>query len=306
MEPTRWGVIYCPKEGVRRIHKQWDDIRQYLTEKGVLYDFVQSEGSASVERLTSMLVSNGYKTIVIVGGDAALYRALNGLLAQDESIRKDVALGVIPNGWGNDFAHFWGYEEGHYKDTINSLINRRLRKVDVGCCHYGESLKEKRYFLNCVNVGLVAKMMMIKHKTRRFWGLTVMSHIASLFMLLFQRMEYKMMLKVNNDIISRNLMTLCVGSAKGYGLTPSAVPYNGLLDVSVVSNSGWKQLSEAVYMLLKGSILNHKSVRSYRTKEVMVYDKGKAMVSLDGTEWADAGDVLRITILQEWVNFIIP
>ena len=44
MEPSRWGIIYCPKDGVRHIHKEWEAIRSYLTEKGVLYDFVQSEG----------------------------------------------------------------------------------------------------------------------------------------------------------------------------------------------------------------------------------------------------------------------
>ena len=119
-------------------------------------------------------------------------------------------------------------------------------------------------------------------------------------------MEQKMHLKVNTDDINRSLMTVCVGSAKGYGQTPSAVPYNGLLDVSVVSHSGLTQMAEAIYMLLRGSFLNHKAVRSYRTREVMIYDRGKAKVSLDGTEWRDAGDVFKITIQQEWINFIIP
>ena len=79
MESSRWGIIYCPKEGVRHIHKEWEAIRSYLTEKHVLYDFVQSEGPKSVERLASMLASNGYSTIIVVGGDAALNRALNGI-----------------------------------------------------------------------------------------------------------------------------------------------------------------------------------------------------------------------------------
>ena len=119
MEPSRWGIIYCPKDGVRHIHKEWEAIRSYLTEKGVLYDFVQSEGPKSVERLAAMLASNGYTTIIIVGGDAALNRALNGVLSQGEEVRRSVAFGVIPNGWGNDFAHFWGFEEDNYKQTID-------------------------------------------------------------------------------------------------------------------------------------------------------------------------------------------
>ena len=49
VEAARWGIIYCPKEGTSQIHKQWEEICAYLTEKKVAYDFVQSESSHSVE-----------------------------------------------------------------------------------------------------------------------------------------------------------------------------------------------------------------------------------------------------------------
>lgn len=101
------GIIYCPKDGVRHIHKEWEAIRSYLTEKGVLYDFVQSEGPKSVERLAAMLASNGYTTIIIVGGDAALNRALNGVLSQGEEVRRSVAFGVILTD-GEMILHIFG------------------------------------------------------------------------------------------------------------------------------------------------------------------------------------------------------
>ncbi len=107
VEASRWGIIYCPKEGITSTHKQWQAICRYLNEKRVEYDFVQSEGKESVERLAAMLAQNGYRTIIIVGGDAALNRALNGLLSVGEEVRKHIALGVIPYGWANDFAQFW-------------------------------------------------------------------------------------------------------------------------------------------------------------------------------------------------------
>lgn len=307
MEPSRWGLIYCPKDGVHHVHKHWESIRAYLTEKGVQYDFVQSEGTPSVERLAAMLASNGYDTIVIVGGDAALNHALNGILSLGDEIRQKVSLGVIPNGWGNDFAHFWGFDEDDYKSTIDSLIVHRIRKVDVGYCVTERTGEDKpRYFLNCVNVGLVANIMNIKHKTRRFWGLLTLSHLSSVFLLIFQRMEHKMHLKVNQDVIDRKVMTVCVGSARGYGQTPSGVPYNGMLDVSVVAHSEVRQLIEALWMLFQGRFLNHKAVKSYRTRKVEFYDNGKAMVSLDGAVWHEASTPMKIGIHQEWVNFMIP
>ncbi|MCD8318876.1 MAG: lipid kinase [Paraprevotella sp.] len=307
MESSRWGLIYCPKEGVRHIHKEWEEISAYLAEKNVSYDFVQSEDPKSVERLAAMLAANGYTTIIIVGGDAALNRALNGILSQGDEVRSRVALGVIPNGWGNDFAHFWGFEEANYKQTIDWLVKRRLRKVDVGYCISEAVGKDKpRYFLNCLNVGLVANIMNIKHKTRRFWGVLTLSHVSSIFLLLFQRMEHKMHFKVNQDEIDRSVMTVCVGSARGYGQTPSGVPYNGLLDVSVVSHPEMSQMIEAMWMLVRGRFLNHKAVISYRTRKVDFYDCGKAMISLDGAVWENASAPMTVGIHPEWIDFIIP
>ncbi len=307
MESSRWGIIYCPKDGVRHIHKEWEAIRSYLTEKSVSYDFVQSESPKSVERLAAMLASNGYATIVIVGGDAALNRALNGVLSRGEEARRNVALGVVPNGWGNDFAHFWGFEEDNYKQTIDWLIKRRIRKVDVGYCvseRTGD--KRPRFFLNCVNVGLVADIMNIKHKTRRFRGVLTLSHLSSMFLLLFRRMEHRMHFRVNRDDIDKSVMTVCISSAGGYGQTPSGVPYNGWLDVSVVYHQEIGQMVKALWMLFRGRFLNHKAVRSYRTKEVDFLDSGKAMISLDGAAWEDGSAPMKIGIHQEWVNFIIP
>ena len=68
VEPKKWGVIYNPKAGTRKVKKRWKEIKEYMDSKGVDYDYVQSEGFGSVERLAKILANNGYRTIVIVGG----------------------------------------------------------------------------------------------------------------------------------------------------------------------------------------------------------------------------------------------
>lgn len=306
MEESRWGIIYCPRRSMRRIQKEWDAMREYMSEKGVLFDFVQSEGLNSVERLAAMLTSNGYKTIVVVGGDSALNRALNGILSVDEERRKGVALGVIPNSNVNDFARFWGFEPKHYKKTIDSLIRHRVRKVDVGVCASSDTNDNVRYFINCVNVGLVASIMTLKRKTKRIFGLRMLSYLSSVFLLIFHRMEHKMRLNVNQTEINQDVTSICIGSAKGYGQTPSAVPYNGLLDVSIVSHSELTQIFEALWMLSRGSFLNHKAVKSYRTQKVNIYEIGTAKVTVDGVLWKEVKAPLNISIRQEFIDFIIP
>ena len=230
VEPGKWGVIYNPKAGTRKVQKRWKEIKEYMDQKGVSYDYVQSEGFGSVERLAGILANNGYTTIVVVGGDGALNDAINGIMLSNATHKESIAIGIIPNGIGNDFARYW----------------------DIG-------------------------------------------------------MDYKQAVDwiINDEHIRGRIMTVCVGSAYGYGQTPSAVPYNGWLDVSVIYRPELLQTMSGLWMLIQGRILNHKVVKSYRTKKVKVLRAKNAAVDLDG-RILPKHFPLEIGILPEKITLIIP
>ena len=308
VETTRWAILYCPKTGIFNSRKRWEKIQKVLDERNVLYDFVQSETADSVERLVKMMIQNGYKTIVIVGGDSALNDAVNCLMMEEKAVRDEIALGVIPNGVLNDFAKFWDFDDDKIEQTIDWLIKRRVRKIDLGCIRYTNKKGDKchRYFLNCINIGLTADIMNLRRQTRRLFGSQTLSFLVSLFVMLFHRMEYKMKLKINSEVIERKVMTVCIGSGPGYGQTPNAVPYNGMLDVSVVYHPEVVQLIEGLWLLVAGRFLNHRSVHPYRTKEIEVEYAKKAIVGIDGRMMKAPVGSYRITVEQEVVNFLIP
>lgn len=307
-ENTRWGILYCPKHGFANPQKRWEKIENCLRGQGIEFDFVQSEKQDGVPRLVNMLINNGYKTIVIVGGDSALNDAVNCLMSADKDTRESVALGLIPNGMMNDFARYWNFKENDMEQTVRWLKARRVRKIDLGCIRYTNSKNEQchRYFLNCVNIGLLSAIMNMRQQTRRMFGSRTLSFVFSLLLIAFQRLEYKMFLKINSDVIKRKVMTVCVGNALGYGQTPNAVPYNGLLDVSVVYHPEMTQLLEGFYLLLTGKFLNHNSVHPYRTREVTVNEAVKAMVSVDGRMIKTPVGPYKITVEQEVIKFLIP
>ena len=304
---NKWGLLYCPRGGWRS-SACWTKIEKVLRQLHVDYDFVQSENQKSVERLVKMFINNGYKTIVIVGGDSALNDAVNCLMQVDASVRNQIALGIIPNGLMNDFAHFWGFDDSDYEQTIKWLQQHRVRKIDLGCIRYQNKKGENchRYFLNCVNVGLIAAIMNLRRKTHHVFGSRTLSFLFSFVLMIFQRLDYKMHIRINSDVIKRRVMTMCVGNASGYGQTPNAVPYNGLLDVSVVHHPGMTQLFEGFYLFVKGKFLNHKSVHPYRTREVVVEDSSHAMIGVDGRLMKTPVGPYRITVEQEVINFLIP
>ena len=277
-------------------------------ERNVLYDFVQSESSDSVERLMKMLIHNGYKTIVIVGGDSALNDAVNCLMQEEKQVRDSIDLGVIPNGVMNDFARYWDFKESELEQTVDWLQKHRVRKVDLGCIRYQNKKNEQchRYFLNCVNVGLIADIMNLRRQARSLLGSRTLSMIVSIFLMIFHRMDYKMKVRINSDVIDRKVMTMCVGSGPGYGQTPNAVPYNGLLDVSVVYHTELMQIFAGLWLLVTGRFLNHRSVHPYRTQEVIVEEASRAMVGVDGRLLETPLGSYRITVEQEVINFLIP
>lgn len=305
---NRWGILYCPKHETFRKGSRWKRIERSLTENGIEFDFVHSESAESVERLVKMMVNNGYRTIVIVGGDSALNDAVNTLMQFESRIREQVAIGIIPNGVMNDFAHFWGMDEKDVESIVAQLSQRRIRRIDVGCMRYQNKKGEncRRYFVNCVNIGLVAAIMNLRRQTRHFFGSRTLSFVFSFILMVFQRLEYKMHLRINTDEVERNVMTVCIGNAQGYGQTPNAVPYNGMLDVSVVYHPEITQLFEGFYLFVRGKFLNHRSVHPYRTRKVEVLKADKALVGIDGRLMRTPVGAFTITVEQEVINFIMP
>lgn len=303
---NRWGIVYVPMAGVRKKHRRWHQIKEYLEIKKIQYDYIQSEEYGAVERLTQMYVDNGYRTIVIVGGDMAVNDALNGIMSSSVEHIEHISFGIIPNGIGNDFADFWGLGVDDYKKAIDCIEKGATRKIDIGYCVFtDENILKKRYFLMAVNIGLGARAIEISDECKRFWGKRNPTYILSILRLFKERSLYKIHMTVNGETIHDRLMTVCVGNSRGYGLTPSAVPYNGWLDVSVVYRPALGQMIQGLWMLLRGHILNHKQVKPYRTKKVTVYSTEGASICVDGRT-LEYKCPLEISLMPEFLHFIVP
>ena len=117
------------------------EIKDYMDKKGADYDYVQSEGFGSVERLAGILANNGYRTIVVVGGDGALNDAINGIMLSDAEDKENIAVGIIPNGIGNDFAKYWGIDTEYKKaaplQRTKPLLYRNLNGKQPSLWSFG-------------------------------------------------------------------------------------------------------------------------------------------------------------------------
>ena len=182
-----------------------------------------------------------------------------------------------------------------------------IRKVDVGECTYSkENVYHKRYFINAVNIGLSASIVGITEEARRFIGVKFLTHLATSFLMVFERKFYKLESTINYEEVNGSVMSVCIGSCSGYGQTPNAVPYNGMLDVSIIYQPhGVKQLAYGLWLLFTGKFLSYKKVTPYRTHEVDISSAEHARVSVDG-RMIKGGAPLKVKVFQEKLNLIIP
>ena len=154
----------------------------------------------------------------------------------------------------------------------------------------------------------MAGIQRLRKETRRIFWSRKISFVISFFLLLFQRMFWKMEYTINYEKEQHRTITMCIGSALGFGQTPNAVPYNGMIDVTVIRNSALTQLFSVIALFLRGRILNHKMILPYRCHDITIKVPKNTPVSIDGHAFSDidtSTDPMKIIVEQEAINFII-
>ncbi len=310
MTNTRWALLYSPKDEIFPTHHtKLHKVVRILRKSGIDVDISRVENTKQVIKSVRKYNDKGFDTLLVMGGDSVLNDVVNELMLFPEKQRQRMAIGVIPNGVMNDFAHYWGISDDNLTQSIQGISLRRIRKIDLGCVRYHNKQGEAchRYFVNCMNIGMTARLMDLRWKSRTLFNNRSTTFFLALYQLIMKRRVYPMRLYVNDVEIQQNVMTLCIGNAYGYGQTPNAQPYNGLLDVSIIHNPLMPQLIEGLYMFLRGRLLNHNSVKAVRTKSLRIDSCSNAKISIDGRlmRHRPAGP-FRVEVHREIVNFITP
>lgn len=306
VESNKWGIVYNPRAGIKRLsNRRWKEIREYLVTRRVSFEYNIPQDYMSGEEIARGYANRGFKIIVVVGGDSLLNEVVNGIMISDIEDKSSISIGIIPNGIGNDFASYWGLSSD-YKFAIDTIIAGRKRMVDVGyASQYIAGIHKYSYFVNAMNFGLGAQISKITDTTKRFFAVKWLSYISAFFAILFVKKTHRAHFIINDEHIRGRVMTVCVGSAHGYGQTPSAVPYNGWLDVTVIYRPKVVQLLKGMWMMIDGRLHNHKKVKIYRTRKVKVLRVRNAITDIDGRVFKH-NFPLEIGVEHEVLKMIIP
>jgi diacylglycerol kinase (ATP) len=106
-------------------------------------DHAVSERPGHEGDLLDRALAEDYRSIVAVGGDGTWSAAADRIV---RSARRDVTLGLLPAGTGNDFGKSLGIRYARAEEVARAIAEGREQVVDVG--RVGG-----RYFLNVVGIG---------------------------------------------------------------------------------------------------------------------------------------------------------
>ena len=122
MHATDFGltlIIANPAAQSGAAHEVAERLQRFLdmTARASQFDLMLTERMGHAKELAAR--TQGYRTVIALGGDGVIHEVVNGLMTQDEAVRP--ALAVLPVGSGNDFAQTLGIDQCSIHVKNNSL-----------------------------------------------------------------------------------------------------------------------------------------------------------------------------------------
>ena len=221
-------------------------------------------------------VGEGYTVIVDCGGDGTLSEIVEGALGSD------VAVGVLPGGTANLWAHETGIA-ARLELAAMQLVGAERRRIDVG--QVSVNGRHQRHFLLMAGLGFDA---------------SVLAHLSKPLKLRFGRLAYlpaivraaqtfhdlPVTMQIDGLHWSGHVRQVILGNTRKYAsvtqITPGAFVDDGLLDITVIGAQGALQMSRQLGALLFRQRPSAAASLSFRAAEVRIATTTLAPLQLDG------------------------
>jgi diacylglycerol kinase (ATP) len=258
-------------------------------------ELVLTERSGHAAELSEKYLNKGFRYIIGVGGDGTLNEIARPLVN-----RKDVTLGVIPAGTGNDFIQIAGFPNRFTDNDWDIFFKREVIAMDIGYVN-------GRIFLNGMGLGFDAQVAAENYsepgKVKKGGKHKYIWHIVKT--LLFFK-EKRMTVITGNGSHETDcfINTIAIGRrfAGGFFLTPNAIANDGLLDVCMIKKLS---LFERFSILLKvpaGKHITDKKVNYYQTPGINLEFPEEVPFHVDGELFFSRK--FDVTILPAALNII--
>ncbi|HUX94797.1 MAG TPA: diacylglycerol kinase family protein [Bacteroidales bacterium] len=274
-EKKKWVFIINPVAGNGSAKLLIPKLENILTVKMIDAEIIFTEKPGHATELSEAYYNKGVNYIIGVGGDGTLNEIARPLIN-----KKNITLGVIPAGTGNDFIQILGFPNRFDNDAWESFFRAEEKEMDVGICN-------NIIFLNGMGLGFDAEVAAENYsgsgEVKKGGSNKYIWHIIKT--LLFFR-ERKM-IYVNGAERSETdcfINTIANGRrfAGGFYLTPRAIADDGLLDICMIKRLSLFERFNILLKVPKGSHITDRRVNYYQTPAISLEFPVEVPFHVDG------------------------
>jgi len=285
-QKKKWYVILNPHAGSGRGSKDRAVILKLLNKSNFIYDLAVSEFPKHTIQLTIQAIENGYRNLIVAGGDGTLNEAVNGIFKQTACPPEDISIGMIPVGTGNDWIKTFGIPND-YQGAINIILKGETMRQDVGQITFPESeTMQTCFFANMAGFGFDAmvaeKTNQLKDKGRN--GISL--YLQALGSSFWNYQTAKTRIVIDGKEINELIFSASIGIGKfnGGGMmqAPGAIPNNGKFEVTIIRKIGLFGILRNLAGLYSGEFVKDHRVSTHQAKHILISSAHNIAGEADG------------------------
>lgn len=278
--------IINPNAKSRMGIKVWRELKSILINEHVEFrEFITRKPSNAKKIAGKLSLSEKPVNIVVLGGDGTLHEVVSGIRSV-----KQVRLGYIPIGSGNDFARGMGWKVDPVRQLEAILYPLKQDALDYGCV---KADRAEGKFMVSAGIGFDAKIChMVNHSSAK--GMFNRLHLGKLTYLLKGLRTFKdakvfqaeIELDDNRKVFVKNILFLSIHNMPyeggGIPFCPKADPRDGKLDVCIVANIPKHKLIYLLMKALKGEHIKYRGIHMERCHKIKIQTQTPQYLHMDG------------------------
>jgi YegS/Rv2252/BmrU family lipid kinase len=281
-----WLVIVNPNAGAGKGWLDWPKIEELLKSYNFTFQHEFTLRKLHAIVLTRKYVNQGFRKIIVVGGDGTMNEVINGIFLQKKVETSAIILGMIPVGTGNDWGRMFGISN-NYESAIQTILASKTFIQDAGKVVFQKDQRtQQRYFVNIAGLGFDALVVKKSNKLKENGKSNPLMYKYNIFTSLFKFKSPNATIEVDGKKVINNVFNISVGICKynGGGMMPlpDAKADDGLFDLTVINKIARWDVIRSIGKLYDGSIVRHPKVETYQGKNIKISSNTRIFLETDG------------------------
>ncbi|HSV88755.1 MAG TPA: diacylglycerol kinase family protein [Bacteroidales bacterium] len=285
--PTKeWLVVVNPNAGTGRGKKDWKEISRLLNKfKFDFQTFFTERKLHAIEKIPGF-ITQGFRKIIVVGGDGTMNEVVNGIFSQNKVQPTDITLGMVSVGTGNDWGRTYNIPR-NYHHAIEVIKQERTFNQDAGYVTYSNGGGNGfRFFANMAGLGFDGLVAQKTNAAKEKGKSNPLIYIGTLISSLFFYKSTNIRVIINGTEIKDKVFSIAIGIGKynggGMKQAPEALPDDGLFDLTIIKHMKKTSMLANLKNLYSGKIKKVKQVQLLKGNKVRIESDIPILLETDG------------------------